>query len=98
MAADDGMELNDRIGEQAEERGSRRRGLSLFLAIALLVAVAALWIVVRQSDGDQWKGCPADGLIGPDGQIYGRSPDKGCQFVDENGNVVDLDTVQVGNG
>jgi hypothetical protein len=98
MAADDGTEVNDREQRQAEDRRSRRRGVSLFIGFVLLVAVAALWLVVRQTDGDQWKGCPADALLGPDGQTYGRSPDKNCQFVDENGNVVDPDTVQVGNG
>lgn len=33
--------------------------------------------------------CTDDGLAGPDGQVYGRDPNQDCQFVDENGDVVE---------
>lgn len=32
--------------------------------------------------------CTTDQLIGPDGERYGRAPDQGCKFVDEDGKVV----------
>jgi hypothetical protein len=32
--------------------------------------------------------CFADGLLGPNGESYGRSAEHGCRFVDEDGNLV----------
>ena len=32
--------------------------------------------------------CTTDQLIGPEGQRYGRDPDQGCKFVDEDGKVL----------
>ncbi len=29
--------------------------------------------------------CLADGLLGPDGETYGRDPEQGCRFVDPDG-------------
>lgn len=36
----------------------------------------------------QQQFCTAEGRIGPNGEIYGRDPTQGCQFVDEDGNVL----------
>jgi hypothetical protein len=32
--------------------------------------------------------CFADGLLGPNGESFGRSAEHGCRFVDEEGNLV----------
>lgn len=32
--------------------------------------------------------CTAEGLIGPDGEVYVRSTDQGCQFVDGEGHLL----------
>ena len=50
------------------------------LALAATGAVVAL-------DEPETSFCTADGLIGPNGEMYGRRhPD--CQFVDDDGNLV----------
>lgn len=35
--------------------------------------------------GDTPAFCTADGLLGPDGQTYGRDLDQGCRWVDDEG-------------
>jgi len=32
--------------------------------------------------------CTAEGLIGPNGEVHGRSTSRGCQFVDAEGNLL----------
>jgi len=53
------------------------------LAVVLLLAVDA-WNSTSRSD----RACTSDGLMGPNGQTYGRDPNHDCKFVDEHGNVV----------
>lgn len=60
------------------------------LWIALLVVAAATGTVgwALTHDDEEPIFCHADGLLGPNGEIYGRSGDAGCRFVDENGDVI----------
>ncbi len=57
---------------------------AIVIAAFALVAVVA-WFAVRPAAP---TGCTADGLQGPNGEVYGRDPDQGCRFVDQHGNVV----------
>jgi hypothetical protein len=65
--------------------GRARKALVLAASILLVVALAIVIANARRTDD---RFCTADGRLGPDGQIYGRDPNKGCRFVDENGRVL----------
>lgn len=77
------MRHADGIDESPATTDHRRRWL--VGSVALLVAVAALRaFVLSQDDDPEPVFCPADGMIGRNGEIFGRTgPD--CRFVDENG-------------
>ena len=56
-------------------------GVVLLLLGAVLIS-GAVWM-----RADEPVYCPADALI-VDGKTYGRDPDQGCKFVDEDGNIL----------
>lgn len=58
------------------------------LALVALVLVLVVLAIIADSLRTEERFCPADGRLGPDGQVYGRDPDKDCKFVDENGRVL----------
>jgi hypothetical protein len=66
------------------------------LSLLALAATALVGIGAMVSDTfnrtDRAKYCPADGLVSPNGHVYGRDPAQDCQFVDEEGRLVDLTT------
>ena len=62
-----------------------RRGAVTACALALTATTAG---VVAAGDEPAPQFCTADGLIGDDGEIYGRDPDQGCRFVDQFGRVL----------
>lgn len=64
-------------------RRTSRMWPALFAAAAVAVGLVAF---VDSDDAERF--CTAEGLIGENGQIYGRDPAQGCQFVDENGDVL----------
>lgn len=72
---------------ELQRRDSRafRLGLAL-VAFFVLMAVVALLAVALGSDPEPGKGCTTDARMGPNGEIYGRDPDRNCHFVDEQGN------------
>jgi hypothetical protein len=43
-------------------------------------------LLVSCDDGS--TGCTKDARSGPNGETYGRDPDQGCKFVDENGKLL----------
>lgn len=59
----------------------------------LLAGVAALGVagagyVVWAHGESETTFCTTEGLITPNGGLYGRSHSRGCQFVDDDGNLV----------
>ena len=66
--------------------GSARRVTMQPVRRLAVVFVAALTPWLMSCDDD---GCTDDGLLGPNGETYGRDPGKNCQFVDDDGNVID---------
>ena len=52
----------------------------------LIVVVALTGLLT--SCGDEKSACNLDARTGPNGETYGRDPDQGCKFVDENGKVL----------
>lgn len=77
---------DERAELRRRERAARRRGLALvgfFLAVAV---VGLLSVALFRSDGEPGRGCTSDARLGPNGQSYGRDPERNCHFVDEQGN------------
>jgi hypothetical protein len=58
-----------------------------FAAAAVAVALVTALLVWTAVAYDTKTGCTHEGLMGPDGATYGRSEDRGCQFVDDNGDL-----------
>lgn len=58
--------------------------------IGLAILVPATIAVIDASFGTDPEEifCTAEGLIGPNGEMHGRSTSQGCQFVDDEGNLV----------
>lgn len=54
--------------------------------LMLLVAVLGLTFIGREESEERF--CTADGMLGPNGETYGRDPNQGCKFVDDDGNVL----------
>lgn len=63
------------------------RRLALVSAIGVSAVTAGSLYVATTSD-DPLRFCFSDGLVGADGDSYGRDPDQRCRFVDANGAVV----------
>lgn len=63
----------------------RRWALPIGVIVAVVLVAGAVAIGTRD-DGPTF--CTAEGMIGDNGQIYGRDPNQGCEFVDENGKIV----------
>jgi hypothetical protein len=61
------------------------RWFALGCVVALTVGTLALTLL---GDRAEERVCTSDALIGPDGKSYGRALDQGCQFVDEDGDLV----------
>ncbi|MFZ6002477.1 MAG: hypothetical protein ACOYXM_00955 [Actinomycetota bacterium] len=61
----------------------RARWVAAGVAVAALAAAS----LVMASDEPETSFCTADGLLGPNGETYGRRhPD--CRFVDDYGNLI----------
>jgi hypothetical protein len=59
------------------------------LVIAAMVAVLAAGAAVLVSrDDPEVTFCTMEGMIGTDGEIFGRSTSHGCQFVDDSGDLI----------
>lgn len=60
------------------------------VVIGLAILVPATIAVVDDSFGTDAEEifCTAEGLIGPDGEVYGRSTSQVCQFVDGEGSLL----------
>lgn len=70
-----------------DERGRDRWRLAA--AMMVILGLVGGGIVLMRDDGERhFNSCPSDGLTGPGGTLYGRDPDKGCKFVDEDGNTI----------
>ncbi|MDA3039984.1 MAG: hypothetical protein O3C27_10750 [Actinomycetota bacterium] len=69
-----------------EPASSKRR--SLIVAVLALGVAAALAMAV----GGQGPLpiCSAEGILRPDGDVYGRDPSQACAFVDDQGELVKL--------
>jgi hypothetical protein len=63
--------------------------LARWFALGCLVALAVGALALTLFDAKRpVEVCTSEALIGPDGKLYGRALDQGCQFVDEDGNLV----------
>jgi hypothetical protein len=58
----------------------------VFLALGLIAAGS--WFVGSGTSSPTSTFCTAEARIGPNGEMYGRDPGKGCKFVDADGNVL----------
>jgi hypothetical protein len=70
--------------DAAAVAGGRRWMVATVLVLLLLVIGVVL---IRPRPGPT-RMCTADGLVGPNGTIYGRDFRQGCKFVDERGRVL----------
>ena len=62
-----------------------RRGLIVLIAAAVLCGAGLVWL----ASGEPTETfCTAEGFIGPENKSYGRSSDHGCQFVDDEGELI----------
>ena len=52
--------------------------------VAVLVGVGALAACGSDDDSEPQTFCPADALLGPNGESFGRDPDQDCRFVDDD--------------
>jgi hypothetical protein len=89
--------MNGGMTPMAEDAPTGRRAtLVVRLSVLAMAATALAGIGAMVFDTfdqiDRAKYCPADGLVSPDGQVYGRDPAQDCQFVDEEGRLIDLMT------
>jgi hypothetical protein len=66
-------------------RISRRNAHGAVALTAAVLLVVALAVAMSKARGTEERFCTTEGLIGPNGHIYGRDPNHGCKFVDENG-------------
>lgn len=67
-------------------RLSRRWLVVIGLAVLVLATVAAIDASFGADPEETF--CTAEGLIGPHGEVYGRSASRGCQFVDSDGDLL----------
>ncbi len=67
------------------EDDTRRWALPIGVLVAVVLVSGAVAIGISD-DGPTF--CTAEGMIGDNGQIYGRDPNQSCEFVDENGKIV----------
>lgn len=81
-----GVGPDERAELQRRERSARRRGMALVAFFLLVAVLGLLSVVLLRSDGEPGRGCTADARLGPNGQTYGRDPERKCHFIDENGN------------
>lgn len=63
------------------------RAVAMFAVVLVVLALiaAAAWFA---GGSPSPIACKADGLLGPNGETYGRDPSQDCQFVDGDGKVV----------
>lgn len=57
------------------------------IGVVLVLGLAGAGYASVRNDEPEKRFCNADGLRGPNGEMYGRSGDD-CQFVDDHGNLV----------
>jgi hypothetical protein len=57
----------------------------LVLAACLVAAIGGGWFATHRPEPVR-RVCHADGVIGPDGTMYGRDPSRNCELVDSQGN------------
>lgn len=63
--------------------------MRVWLVIAAVVVVlAASAAVLMSRDEPEATFCTMEGMIGPEGEIFGRSTSHDCQFVDDRGDLV----------
>lgn len=55
---------------------------------AVVVVLAAGAAVLISKDDPEVTFCTMEGMIGTDGEIFGRSTSHGCQFVDDSGDLI----------
>lgn len=77
---------DERVELQRRERSARRRGLALVGFFFAVAVVGLLAVALLHAGGEPGRSCSADARLGPDGQSYGRDPERTCHFIDENGN------------
>lgn len=58
------------------------------IGLAILVPAAVAVIYASFGADTEEVFCTAEGLIGADGEVYGRSGSRGCQFVDRDGDLL----------
>lgn len=59
--------------------------------VAAVLAVAGLGACGDDDgdgEGETPTTCPADALLGPNGESFGRDPGQDCRFVDDDGRVI----------
>lgn len=59
-----------------------------FGGVVLVLGLAGGVFAYTQRTDPEEVFCYSDGLIAPDGSLYGRDSDRGCQFVDADGDLV----------
>jgi hypothetical protein len=53
--------------------------------VTVLVGVGALAACGSDDGSEPQTFCPADALLGPNGESFGRDPAQDCRFVDDDG-------------
>ena len=63
------------------------RAVAMFAVVFVVLALigAAAWFVGGSTSSPD---CKLDARTGPNGEVYGRSGEHDCQFVDDEGNVL----------
>jgi len=63
------------------------RAVAMFAVVFVVLALigAAAWFVGGSSSTSE---CTLDARTGPNGEVYGRSAEHDCRFVDADGNVL----------
>lgn len=89
---DEGVVAEPPVAAPERDASTGRRWTVVRLLIASCAVVAVLGgAAIALDTFDRTKPakfCTADGMLGPDGEVYGRDPDQDCKFVDEDGRVL----------
>jgi len=75
----------------ADQRKKRRNNFRALAAAAVVAIVGfTAWLQLTETRASA-KFCTVEALVGIDGELYGRSIEHDCAFVDDDGNPIELD-------
>lgn len=82
--------MNDVAEGPVDADRSRALRWRAVIALALASALLAIVLIVTRYDSTPVF-CTGEGMIGQNGQLYGRSSKHDCKFIDEHGDVLTTD-------